>query len=147
MSDEFGVDLDEVYKVIDAADVLVVRFHIVPKRLLIDFRTQAGVGPLVKMVDPATSVEERFRSIKELRPQFSLPEKVMSFQWPRMTAVLVSSGVWDYMVNRVVALGGDESASECARVLDEIKAAERAEVANAIRGNEHYQTLWERQGA
>lgn len=147
MSDEFGVDLDEVYKVIDAAEVLVVRFHIVPKRLLIDFRTRGGEKPLVKMVDPASSVEERFRSIKELRPQLPLPEKVMSFQWPRMTAVLVSSGVWDYMANRVVAVGGDELAAECARVLDEIKAAERLEVANAIRGNEHYQTLWERQGA
>jgi hypothetical protein len=147
MSDEFGVDLDEVYKVIDAADVLVVRFHIVPKRLLVDFWTRPGAGPLVKMVEPATSVEERFRSIKELRPQFPLPEKVMSFQWPRMTAVLVSSGVWDYLVNRIVAVGGDELAADCARVLDEITAAERVEVANAIRGSEHYQTLWERQGA
>jgi hypothetical protein len=147
MSDEFGVDLDEVYKVIDAAEVLVVRFHIVPRRLLIDFRTRPGEQPLVKMVDPATSVEERFRSIKELRPQFPLPEKVMSFQWPRMTAVLVASGVWDYMVNRVVALGGEPMQAECERVLDEIKGAERVEVANAIRGSEHYQTLWERQGA
>lgn len=147
MSDEFGVDLDEVYKVIDAADVLVVRFHIVPRRLLIDFRSQPGVGPLVKLVDPANSVEERFRTIKELRPQFPLPEKVMSFQWPRMTGVLVSSGVWDYMVNRVVAIGGDDFATECAHVLSEIESAERSEVSNAIRGGDHYQTLWERKGA
>ena len=68
MTEEFGVDLDEVFKVIDAADVLVVRFHLIDKRLLVDFRRNANTGPLVKVVPRAESVEDRFRSIKRLRP-------------------------------------------------------------------------------
>lgn len=147
MSDEYGVDLDEVYKVIDAADVLVVRFHIVQKRLLIDFRTQPGVGPLIAMVDPASSVEERFRAIKELRPDFPLPERVMSFQWPRMIGVLLASGVWQRMVDRVGVAGGADAVDDCARVMDQLLAEERREVQNAIRGADHYQTLWQRPGA
>lgn len=147
MSDEYGVDLDEVYKVIDAADVLVVRFHIVQKRLLIDFRTQPGVGPLISMVDPASSVEERFRAIKELRPDFPLPERVMSFQWPRMIGVLLASGVWQRMVDRVGVTGGADAVDDCARVMDQLLAEERREVRNAIRGADHYQTLWQRPGA
>ena len=57
MSDEFGVDIDKILEVIDAAEVLVVRFHIIEKRLLIDFRTRPGVKPLIRLVPKAESVE------------------------------------------------------------------------------------------
>src|SRR5260221_2446864 len=119
MSDEFGVDLEEVFKVIDAADVLVVRFHIVQQRLLVDFRTKPGVGPLAAVVPRAESVEDRFRSIKRLRPEFGFPEKVMSFSWPRTMPVLVASGVWDHLLQRMAALGGDGAEADCAAVLSE----------------------------
>ena len=144
MSDEFGVDLDEVRKVIDTADVLVVRFHIVQKRLLVDFRTKPGVGPMAAVVARAESVEDRFRSIKRMRPEFGFPEKVMSFSWPRTIPVLVTSGVWQQLIDRVERLGGADGTKACARVLDELVAEERKEVAGAIIGAEHYQTLWER---
>ena len=61
MSEEFGVDLDEVFKVIDSADVLVVRFHLIQKRLLVDFRTKPGIGPFLAIVPSAESVEDRFQ--------------------------------------------------------------------------------------
>jgi len=147
MSDEFGVDLDEVLKVIDSADVLVVRFHLIDRRLLVDFRTTAGLLPLVKVVPRAESVEDRFRSIKKLRPELPLPEKVMSFHWPRSLAVLLASGVWQHVVDRVSSLGNDETTEACGRVMEELAVIERREVHGAIRGANHYQTLWERQRA
>lgn len=147
MSDEFGVDLDEVFKVIDTADVLVVRFHLIDKRLLIDFRTKAGVLPLVKIVPRAESVEDRFRSIKRLRPEFPLPEKVMSFHWPRSMPVLLTSGVWQHLVDRVSSLGDDETTETCGRTMEELMSMERREVFGAIRGADHYETIWERQQA
>jgi hypothetical protein len=134
MSDEFGVDLDEVFKVID-------------RRLLVDFRTKAGVLPLVKIVPRAESVEDRFRSIKRLRPEFALPEKVMSFHWPRSMPVLLTSGVWQHLVDRVSALGDDDTTETCGRTMEELMAMERREVFGAIRGADHYQTIWERQRA
>lgn len=147
MSDEFGVDLDEVFKVIDAADVLVVRFHLIDRRLLIDFRTKPGLLPLVKVVPRAESVEDRFRSIKKLRPELPLPEKVMSFHWPRSMPVLLTSGVWQHLVDRVSSMGNDDTTEACGRAMEELMALERREVAGAIRGADHYQTLWERQRA
>jgi hypothetical protein len=147
MSDEFGVDLDEVFKVIDTADVLVVRFHLIDKRLLVDFRTKAGVLPLVKVVPRAESVEDRFRSIKRLRPELPLPEKVMSFHWPRSVPVMLNSGVWQHLVDRVSSLGDDETTDSCGRAMEELLALERREVFGAIRGADHYQTIWERQRA
>ena len=147
MSDEYGVDLDEVFKVIDSADVLVVRFDIVQKRLLVDFRTKPGVGPAIAVVAPAESVEDRFRSIKRMRPEFPFPERVMSFQWPRSMRVLLGSGVWERIVNRMGALGGEEASQSCRMAMDQLEGEERQEVGRAIRGAEHYQTLWEKQRA
>jgi hypothetical protein len=147
MSDEFGVDLEEVFKVIDTADVLVVRFHIIQQRLLIDFRTKPGVLPFAAMVPRAESVEDRFRSIKRLRPEFGFPEKVLSFSWPRTIPVMVASGVWDRIVDRMNVLAGAEGTEICGRVMQDLLAEERREVASAILGAEHYQTLWERQRA
>ncbi|MFN0095538.1 MAG: hypothetical protein ACKVVT_12290 [Dehalococcoidia bacterium] len=147
MTDDFGVDLDEVLKVIDGADVLVVRFHIIQKRLLVDFRTKAGVGPFAAVVPRAESVEDRFRSIKRLRPEFGYPEKVMSFSWPRTFGVLLASGVWGHLVDRMAREGGAAALDICARLQRELEREERSEVAGAIRGADHYQTLWERQRA
>ncbi len=147
MTDDYGVDLDEVFKLIDSSDVLVVRFHIVQKRLLVDFRTKPGVGPFAAIVARAESVEDRFRSIKRLRPEFGFPEKVSAFPWPRTVPVLLSSGVWQHLSDRLIALGGDAAAELCATVMAELLQEERKEVTGAILGAEHYQTLWERAGA
>jgi hypothetical protein len=147
MTEEFGVDIDEVFKVIDAADVLVVRFHLVPNRLLIDFRARPAIPPLLAVVPRAESVEDRFRSIKRLRPEFPFPEKVMSFHWPRTVPVMQASGVWQHLVDRVSDIGGMEMLEQCGKVMEQLLLEERKEVASAIRGAEHYQTLWERQRA
>jgi hypothetical protein len=66
--DDYGLDIDEVTRVIDAAEVLVVRFAIVDKRLLIDSRTSENEGPLIAIVPRAGSVEERFKSSEEAAP-------------------------------------------------------------------------------
>jgi hypothetical protein len=147
MSEEFGVDLDEVFQVIGNAEVLIVRFQIIQKRLMVDFRAKPEVPPFMAVVPQAESVEDRFRSIKRLRPEFPFPDKVMSFVWPRTQPVLVASGVWDRIVARMVSLGGDSMKELCARVMQELVAEERREVADAIRGATQYQTLWERQRA
>ncbi len=43
--DEFGMDLDEVREVIDTAEVLVIRFAILEKRLLMDARHNEVEAP------------------------------------------------------------------------------------------------------
>ncbi len=45
--------MDEVARVIDNADVLVVRFAILEKRLLVDTRTTEMVGPLIAIIPKA----------------------------------------------------------------------------------------------
>jgi len=143
--DEYGIDLDEVFKVIDAADVLIVRFAIVDKRLLVDARTNASDGPYIAVVPKAGSIEERFRHLKQARPRFPLPDKIMSFLWHRPSmATFRESGIWGRITDRVVLAGGDEAADRCAEVFRELEREERANIVGAIVGSESYQSLWER---
>jgi hypothetical protein len=144
--DDYGLDMNEVARVIDSAEVLVVRFAILDKRLLIDSRTNEQEGPLIAIVPKAGSVEERFKSLKKMRPRFSLPDKIMSFMWPRHMETFRNSGLWQKIEARLVSLGGDDMAARCAQIYEELAREEKAEVLSAIRGGEGYQSLWERGG-
>ncbi|MEX0681946.1 MAG: hypothetical protein WD904_07150 [Dehalococcoidia bacterium] len=144
--DDFGLDMDEVTRVIDTADVLVVRFAILEKRLLVDTRSTEAEGPLIAVVDKAGSVEERFKSLKKLRPRFSLPEKIMSFIWPRHIETFRHSGLAERIVSRLVSIGGEDMRAVAEGAFDELMRHEQAEVVTAIRGGDSYQTLWERPG-
>jgi hypothetical protein len=139
---EFGIDLDEIRRVIDAAEVLVIRFSVTDRRLLIDARTNGEYGPLMKVVPPAASAEERFRSLKMLRPRFRVPERIMTFHWPRHARCLEESGVWQHLAHRVVALGRSGTAAQCDEAYRELIEEERKAEMAAIRGGEGFQTLW-----
>ena len=147
MPDDYGVELEEVFEIIGASEVLIVRFHLVRKRLLVDYRSRPGEPPVMRVVAPAESIEERFRSIKEMRPNFALPEKVMSFYWPRTLKVLEESGTWGRIASRFASIGGSEASAQAEVAWRELLGLERIEVSEAIRGGSQYQTMWERQKA
>jgi hypothetical protein len=139
---DYGIDLDEVRRVIDGAEVLVIRFSVTDRRLLIDSRSNEHAGPMIKVVPPATSAEERFRAIKVLRPRFRVPERVVTFQWPRHARALGDSGVWDHIVRKLVAIGDDSVAAQCDEANRQLLAEERKVELNAVLGGEGFQTLW-----
>jgi hypothetical protein len=146
MENDFGLDVGEILKVIDTADVLVIRFAILEKRLLVDARRSDEEGPLIKIVPRVDSVEERFRHLKSLRPKFPLPEKIMSFMWPRHLELLEKSGVWPRLVKRLTESGHGDVKAECDAAWQELLQEEQTEVRSAIKGSEGYQALWERKG-
>ena len=142
--DDYGVDLDEIGGVIERAEVLVVRFQVVQRRILVDFRTSADAGPLARAVAPASSAEERFRSLKALRPSLPLPERIMSFLWPRSVGAMADAGVLDRIRDRLVRIDA-EVGGELDRAFGELLGEEHATLVAAIRGGEGFQTLWERE--
>ncbi len=143
MDNDFFLDYDEIIKTVRTADVVTFRFVIVGQRLLIDNRSSEIDPPLVKLVPRATSVEGRFRSLKQLRPRFKLPEKINAVWWPKSVQSLVEHGVWDAIVQRIADGGFAETVRGCDEVLDELRTLERQEVHNAITAKE-YQALWEK---
>jgi len=144
MEQDFGLDLEEVARAIDTAEVLIVRFRLIEPRLLLDLRTWPGEGPLVRLVPRASSVEERFRSVKELRPAFPLPDRILSFEWPRHVALMLDAGLWDRIEERLEREGGEAARAAAAAVFRDLLEAERREEIAAIRGGDGYQTIWER---
>lgn len=139
---DFGIDLDEVRHVIEAAEVLVVRLSVTDRRLLVDARTSDEHGPMIRVVPKATSAQDRFRSLKMMRPRFRVPERIMTFQWPRHARALQEAGVWDHLARRLVSMGYTDTAGQCDEALRELIAEEQKVEVAAIRGGEGFQTLW-----
>jgi hypothetical protein len=96
---------------------------------------------MVKVVPKVDSAEERFKSLKALRPRFKLPPKISAIWWPRYITSLRETGVWTAIVDRIVDNGFPALAEECEDVFEELLRLERLETVNAI-GGEGYRTLW-----
>jgi hypothetical protein len=141
MDNAYHLDVGEILRTLRSADVVVLRFVTVPQRLLIDNRTNDVDGPLLKLVPRAANAEDRFKSLKQLRPRFKLPQKITAVFWPRYIHSLQDHGVWQAIVQRVVDAGYAAVAAEAEAIFEELRAMERAEMYNAIAG-EGYRTLW-----
>jgi hypothetical protein len=141
MDNVYHLDYDAILTTVRNAEVVAFRFVTVPERLLIDNRFSDADPPMVKLVPKVNSAEERFKSLKMLRPRFRLPSKISAIWWPRYINGLIDSGVWDAIVTRITANGFPEAAHECDALLDELRRMERTEMLNAI-GGEGYRTLW-----
>ena len=143
MDNEFFLDIEEILRTVGSAEVFTISFVVVNPRLLVDTRYTEIDGPLIKLVPKASSAEERFRSLKELRPRFKLPEKISAIWWPKFVTTLESKGIWDCIVQRVACSNFPNMEERCREVYRELVQLERAETLNAITGA-GYQALWER---
>jgi hypothetical protein len=141
MDNEYRLDYGEILMTLRGAEVVLFRFVTVPDRLLVDFRTSATDGPMLKVVPRAKDAEDRFRSLKMLRPRFRLPAKISAVWWPRYIDRLVDDGIWDALMNRVTSTEAPAASGNAQGVLEELRKLERAELANAI-GGDGYRTLW-----
>ena len=141
MDTEYHLDYDAILKTVRKADVIAFRFVTVPMRLLIDNRFSDADPPMLKLVPRAGSAEERFKSLKVLRPRFRLPQKISAIWWPRYINGLVECGIWDAITERIVDNGFPATATECDAILNDLRRMERVEMVDAI-GGEGYRTLW-----
>jgi hypothetical protein len=141
MDNEYRIDYSEILKTVRQSDVLTFRFVTVADRLLIDNRFSDVDAPLVQLVPKVTSAEERFKSLKALRPRFRLPNKISAIWWPRYVRSLGEHGVWDAIARRIVDNGYPAAAGDLDEIMRELLQKERLELHRAIAG-EGYQTLW-----
>lgn len=145
MDNDYQVVLEEIRELIRHQDVVMFRFASVPKRLLLDGRFSERDGPLIKLVERASSTQERFRELKRLRPRFSLPDRLTVVAWPKFIETFVATGVWGEIEGRIAASRHSGAMHEAAAVLQQLRSLERAEVQHAIRGD-GYRSYWERRG-
>ncbi|MCL4240814.1 MAG: hypothetical protein KJ048_05620 [Dehalococcoidia bacterium] len=142
MDNDFNVDLEEIASTIRTHEVVIVRFITVGQRLLLDFRASEIDGPVVRLVEPVRNVQERYKSLRQLRPRFGDPEKIVAVFWPRFARSLEETGVWRQIAERIIETGHAESVREAADVMAELMDLERGQQRAAIRGDELFKTLW-----
>ena len=143
MDNDFSVDLRDISATVATSDVLVLRFVAVGQRLLLDFRVSDLDGPLVRVVEPVQSVEERYRELRRLRPRLANPEKIVAIWWPRFVASLRTTGVWDEVMRRVTDGGFVDAVRRAEEAFAELLALERGQQRAAITGD-GFRTLWSR---
>ncbi len=142
MDNDFNVDLAEIASTVRTHDVVIVRFITVGERLLLDFRATEIDGPLVKLVDPVRSVQDRYRHLRQIRPRFGDPEKIVSVFWPRFARSLEETGVWAEVISRIVETGHPDAIREAEGELALVLGKERAHQRDAVAGSERFRTLW-----
>jgi hypothetical protein len=145
MDNDYPIDVDEIVRTVRSAEVLTIRFLILEKRLLIDNRYNEIDGPIVRLVDRVRSAEERFRSLRQLRPRFPVPEKITAIWWPKFVTTLDTLGIWPALVRRMADTGFGAAVRECSDAFEEMKRMERQVLRGAVTGEE-YQTIWPRSG-
>src|SRR5437867_3857876 len=138
------IDLEEVRKVVDECDVFTVGFRLFPERLMIDTRTREGEGPMLEVVEPVNTVEERFFWLGQRRPAFGVPERFTFFIWPHTIPYIEDSGIMDRIRQRIYP--GDESSEigrSVAKAMIKLHTLERRAVHDALTGK-NYHTIWAR---
>lgn len=137
------VDLEELRKVIDNADVFTIGFRTFPQRLIIDARVSDNEGAMVRVVDPVASVEERFFWLGKERPGFGVPERFTFFVWPHSMSYFDESGLGEIVRRRIYPLD-PEVGHQVAESMWQLIQLERQATRDAITGRNHH-TLWERE--
>jgi hypothetical protein len=145
MDNDFCLGLERISETLRSAEVVIIRFPIVADRLLIDNRFSDADPPLVKLVPRAHSAQERFRSLKQLRPRFRHPEKIRAISWPKYARTMIDCGLAETIRERIAQAGFPQVACQCDEVFRELVEMERRETRKAILGI-GYQCIWARDG-
>ena len=143
MDGDFRVDISEIHRSIESAEVIALYFPLLRKTLLVDTRSSALDIPLVRVVPMAESVEARFRSLRRLRPRFSQPESIAVIPWDKYVPSLKRLGVLDRLLERMAASGCGEAVRSCNEAYEELMRLEQDELVKAIKGID-YTPLWGR---
>jgi hypothetical protein len=147
MDADYGIDLQAIIRVVEEADVFIVRFGLIDQRLLVDARPDDHGLPYIKVVPPASSAEERYRYLQRERPGLPLPEQITVFHWPRGAQMMKDVGLWAHIEQRLVGVGGEPAGVQVEAAFADAQRLERADLYAAIRGGEGYETIWSRGGS
>ena len=141
------IDFEEVRKVIDKCDVFTVGFRLFSDRLIVDTRTTGEEGPIIEIVEPVGTVEERFFWLGQRRPKFGVPESFTFFVWPHSVPYLEDSGLMDRIRQRVYPLDNTDNGDighMVAESMVRLHTLEHKATVDAVSGR-NYHTLWERE--
>ncbi|MBI4307192.1 MAG: hypothetical protein HY684_00100 [Chloroflexi bacterium] len=142
MDGDFRLDVAEIVKNIETAEIICLYFPLLRKTLLLDTRFDVEDEPMVKIVPMVDTVEERFRTLRRLRPRFPKPESLTVIPWPKYVDSLLRLGIWQKLVQRFIATGHKGAVRSCQETLEELRRLETEEFSRVIKGDS-YHTVWQ----
>jgi hypothetical protein len=148
MFTENGIEIDpeRLNDVLRQADVLTIAFPLFPERLLFDTRASQTEGPMVAIVEPVASVQERYLWLGRHRGSFGAPQAFSFFAWPHTVRSLIERDLLAPLRHRMVNASPD-AAEAYEAVMAQLRAREIEAIRDAIRGNDPWRSLWERAAA
>src|SRR3989304_7206784 len=102
-----------------------------------DPRSNDVDGPMIGVVPMAASPEERFKSLRQLRPRFPRADSITIVPWTKYVASLQRLGVWDHVVRRFAEAGDPGLVRQCQACFEELAAAGRGGGGGGRRGGDH----------
>jgi hypothetical protein len=138
------INLDAFRVAVDGAGVLVTGFSHFPDRLLVDARSNEEEGPLVQVVDPAGSIQERLAWLMRRRPSLGATQSLKVLSWPHSIDFLVQSALWEHVCRRVSADIEPEVRLQCDLALKQLQNLELSANQEMLKGKDCF-TLWRRE--
>jgi hypothetical protein len=135
------IDFDEVRKIVESSDVFALAFAHFPERLLVDTRSNATETPLVQVVEPAGSGEQRLAWLQRRRPTLGKPEAFQLLPWPHSPTLLSDSGVWERILHRVGADADPQVDVQCSLAMRQLRNLDREALLAMINGDDCI-TIW-----
>ncbi len=135
------VDLDALRERLENADLIVIGFQAFAERLLLDARSSPTEGPLVAVVAPVSSVQERYAWLGKHRSSFGLPDDFTFATWPHSISLIRDHDVLGPMGARMAAVS-NEADLAMSRALARLEVLERRAVREAVLGGPAWESLW-----
>lgn len=140
------VDIEAVNDLLRRADVLAIGFTLFPERLLIDTRTSDDEGPLVAIVAPVATVQERYLWLGKHRGNFGAPEAFSFFTWPHTVRGMRERDILAPLGRRLTEVSNDGN-EMLDQALAKLAELEQGAIREAIRGGETWRAVWEKSPA
>ena len=135
------VDLEALRERLENADLIVIGFHAFAERLLLDARSSPTEGPLVAVVAPVSSVQERYAWLGKHRGSFGLPDDFTFAMWPHSIALIREQDVLAPMGARMAAVS-NEADLAMSRAIARLEVLERRAIRDAVLGGPTWESLW-----
>jgi hypothetical protein len=140
------VDVEAVHDLLRRADVLAIGFPLFPERLLIDTRTSGDEGPLVAIVEPVATVQERYLWLGKHRGNFGAPEAFSFFTWPHTVRGMGERDILAPLRSRLADVSND-GGEMLDQALERLAGLEQNAIRDAIKGSPAWRAVWEKSAA
>ena len=135
------VDIDALKDSILSADIFVLGFQRFSKRLLIDTRSNHKSEPLLAIVEPVNTANERYQWLLKHRPDFRLPETFLFAVWPHsikyLTEIQIIEAIYSKMASQMT-----KPKKQFETILNELEQLEHENLESSIRGTNGWKTIW-----